>query len=310
MTEAKQMSHPKRRLERFVQFPLIRILIALASLGVAYLVGGLGLGLLLLHALKAVSMDRSVLGLALYDAMVLVFLHLAYVSYVRLVEKRQVAELATNRCVVDTSKGVLLGVAIGGLVFGFLWILGCLEIVDVGNWRALLPFLLTATMAGYWEELVFRGILFRIVEESFGTWLTLALSAVIFGLVHLKNPNANITGALAVALTGGVVLGAAYVLTRSLWVPIGMHVTWNFIQGGVFGAPVSGKIGAGGFFQTRLSGSPLISGGGFGPEASLIAIFAGVVLGGWMCMRARDQGRAIVPIWRGGKTTEDTLPIS
>jgi len=307
MSVAEQVSHSRRRLQRLVQFPPMRILIALAFIGAAYLAGGFGLGLLLLRALQAVSTDQSVFGRALYIAMVLLLVHVAYVSYVHLIEKRQVAELAANRCMVDIGKGVLLGVVVGILVFGVLWILHCLEIVQIGTWHVLLPALLTAVTAGYWEELVFRGIFFRIVEESLGTWLTLALSAAVFGLLHLKNPNASITGALAIALTGGIVLGAAYVLTRSLWTPIGAHVTWNFIQGGVLGAPVSGKVVAGGFLQTRLSGNPLLSGGKFGPEASVLAVVVGVVLGGWLCTKARNRGRVIVPVWRRGETTAVSL---
>jgi uncharacterized protein len=310
MSVAEQGSHSQSRLRRLAQFPLFRILIALAFIGAAYLVGGLGLGWLLLRALKAVSMDQSVFGSTLYTAMVLLLVHMAYVNYVHLIEKRQVAELAPNRCVTDTAKGVLLGVVIGGLVFGFLWILRCLEIVGTGTWRVLLPALLAAVTAGYWEELVFRGIVFRIVEESLGTWLTLALSAVIFGLLHLKNPNASITGALAIAFTGGIVLGAAYVLARSLWVPIGAHVAWNFIQGGVFGAPVSGKVVTGGLLLTHLSGNPLLSGGSFGPEASVIAVVVGVVLGAWLCMNARNQGRVMVPIWRRVETVKVSLPVA
>jgi hypothetical protein len=116
-----------------------------------------------------------------------------------------------------------------------------------------------------------RGIVFRISEELVGTWGSLAISAGLFGVLHLANPHATLTAAVAIALEAGVLLAAAYLVTRRLWFAIGLHAGWNFTQGGIFGVAVSG-FEAKGLLKGSLSGPPWLSGGEFGAEASLIAV--------------------------------------
>jgi hypothetical protein len=145
--------------------------------------------------------------------------------------------------------------------------------------------------------LAFRGALFRIVEEGFGTTSALITSAVVFGLLHALNPGATVISTTAIALEAGVLLGAAYALTRNLWFPIGLHFGWNFTEGGIFGVSVSGGPTGKGILSVALAGRPLLTGGNFGPEASVIAIAvclaAGIALllltvrrGGWMSLQS------------------------
>jgi membrane protease YdiL (CAAX protease family) len=149
-----------------------------------------------------------------------------------------------------------------------------------------------ALMPGFREELVFRGILFRLLEEFGGSWLALALTSILFGLAHLRNPNATLLSASAIALEAGVLLGAAYMLTRSLWMPIGMHAAWNFTEGEVFDVPVSG-IGQHGLVIAKLSGPDWITGGAFGLEASLIAMTIATCFGMWLLIRAVRGGKLV-----------------
>ncbi|MDJ1130752.1 CPBP family intramembrane glutamic endopeptidase [Streptomyces iconiensis] len=123
------------------------------------------------------------------------------------------------------------------------------------------------------EEALFRGVVFRILEERTGTVVSLTVSSVLFGATHLVNTNATLWGTLAIAMTGGLMLSAAYVVTRSLWLPIGLHFAWNFTHAGIFGAVLSGSGTAPhGLLDTTLSGPSLLTGGSFGPEASLVAL--------------------------------------
>ena len=88
--------------------------------------------------------------------------------------------------------------------------------------------------------MLFRGILFRFLEQFGGSWFALALTSALFGLGHILNPNASAFSSFAIAVEAGVLLGGAYMLTRSLWAPIGLHAAWNFTQGYIYDVPVSG----------------------------------------------------------------------
>jgi len=141
-----------------------------------------------------------------------------------------------------------------------------------------------------------RGILFRIMEEALGTWLALILSALLFGLMHIANPNATLWGALAIAIEAGIMLAAAFVFTRRLWLAIGIHFAWNFVQGGIFGVAVSGN-GVQGLLQSTLSGPPLLSGGAFGAEASIFAVIVCLAAGVYLTRAAWKKGNLIQPFW-------------
>jgi hypothetical protein len=144
------------------------------------------------------------------------------------------------------------------------------------------------------EELLFRGVLFRIVEERTGTWIALLLTGVVFGLMHLLNPDASLWGAIAIAIEAGFMLAACYAATRNLWVPIGLHFGWNFAAGGIFSVVVSGNGESKGLLDATVSGPTLLTGGDFGPEGSLYTVAAGVLLT-LVFMRLAHRRGHIVP---------------
>lgn len=211
--------------------------------------------------------DWASLGAALLLAAALMGL---YVGLVRSLERRATHELAPRP--FQGLGGLVLGLALFSSVFGLLHLIG------VAQWQGLsprfdaIPMLSAAILAAVGEELAFRGGLFRILEEGFGTGTALAISAAIFGLLHALNPGATALSTVAIALEAGVLLGAAYALTRNLWFPMGLHLGWNFTEGGIFGVSVSGGSAMKGFFSVSLAGRPILTGGKFGPEASVIAV--------------------------------------
>jgi len=151
-------------------------------------------------------------------------------------------------------------------------------------------------MPAFLEEILFRGILFRWLEEFAGSFVALVLTAAMFGASHLMNPNATPVAAFGIAIEAGVLLGGAYMLTRSLWLPIGLHAAWNFTQGEIFDVPVSG-LDEHGLVQAKLSGPALLSGGGFGLEASLFAMVIATTAGIWLVCLAIKRGELVKPWW-------------
>lgn len=126
--------------------------------------------------------------------------------------------------------------------------------------------------ATFKEEFIMRGLLLSGLLLALGgrAWLAIGISALAFGLIHLSNPGATALSVLGNSL-GGVVYGMAFVLARSLWLPIGLHFAWNFTQGPLLGFPVSG-MDAGGLQRIVDGGPAWLTGGTYGPEAGAVGI--------------------------------------
>lgn len=223
----------------------------------------------------------------------------------RLIERRNLAEigLGLRRFAMDWLKGAGVGAAYLCASVGILALLGGYRITGVAfAGQALASGLLLHVLVGVFEETLFRGILFRFLEEGFGSWIALTLTALFFGFSHLSNPNATVWSAIAIALEAGVSFGAVYMATRSLWVAMGFHTAWNFLQGNIFGVAVSGSgAPTDSLFQALIQGNPWLTGGAFGIEASVIAVVLGLGLGIYFIVYAVQQKRIMRGLlWRGG----------
>lgn len=202
----------------------------------------------------------------------------AYAVACRVLERRSPVELPARAAWPTLRTGVVAGSALFTMTILVIALLGGYRIVGWGSVGGLLATTGVMAVVAVTEEILFRGVLFRIVEELTGTWGALAISAGLFGLLHLVNPGATVWGAVAIAIEAGAMLGAAYAATRTLWLPIGLHLGWNVAEAGIFGTTVSGsEPGLSGLLEGALSGPAALTGGTFGPEASLVAIIACMV---------------------------------
>jgi uncharacterized protein len=215
----------------------------------------------------------------------------AYCLMVRWLERRRVVELDARAMSMQLAVGLLMGMALMAAVYGLLWIAGHASFQAGSGLSGLGVGLSAAFSAAVFEELLFRAVLFRIVEQSFGTTIALLASAALFGAVHGANPGATISSDAAIAVEAGLLLAVAYMLTRNLGLVIGMHTGWNFAEGNLFGAVVSGHSVSHSVMQATLTGSVRLTGGNFGPEASVVAIAV-------CCLAALVMGRRVVV--RGG----------
>lgn len=217
----------------------------------------------------------------------------AYGWVVRGTEHRTPFEVALKDAPAALGRGLLIGVAMFAAVIVTIYFLGGYEIRGWGSVAGAIAIFGFAAAAAVTEEVLFRGILFRIAEERLGTWISLVLTGLLFGLVHVFNPNATLWSALAIAVEAGFMLAAAYAATRNLWVPIGVHLGWNFAQGGLFSTSVSGTDAPQGLLDAVTSGPALVSGGEFGPEASGCSLLAGVVLTAVFLWLAKRRGNVV-----------------
>jgi membrane protease YdiL (CAAX protease family) len=152
-----------------------------------------------------------------------------------------------------------------------------------------------ALQAAVTEELWMRALLLRLLWRAFGPVPAFAVAALVFGALHLANPGATVLAGATVVMAG-LMFGALYALTGRLWVPIGLHLAWNFAQGYLFGAAVSGNNLGGSIAVStaRPGAADWLTGGTFGPEASALALIlvSGVTVGALALARKTGHSQA------------------
>lgn len=126
------------------------------------------------------------------------------------------------------------------------------------------------------------------------------MSAAVFGSLHLFNPHYSRLGVAGIALAGGVLLSAAYLVTRSLWLPLGLHFGWNLFAGDILAAAEPGTVPGHGIF--RFATDPAwLSGGSFWPDAGVLPVSLCLASAAVLLVIARRRGNIVPPAWRRGR---------
>jgi hypothetical protein len=297
------MNVVKRIFLKVLYFPLTRIIISIvAILCVVALESNLtqSIG-------NTYGLARQIWYRVLSGAVVIVSVCLVYAGYVRVFERRKTVELSRERAIREFAAGSAIGFALFSATIGCLWLGGFYRVQEIGYLPSAATLIGVGLVPAFIEEIVIRAIIFRITEDSLGTWMAMVISALLFGLSHMLNPGATWVAALFIAIEAGVLLAAAYITTRRLWLPIGLHFAWNFTQGGIFGVAVSG-LAVRGLLKATLSGRPeLLSGGAFGAEASIFAMLICTSTAVVLIVLAVRNGQIVRPFWRRARTEKDTL---
>jgi membrane protease YdiL (CAAX protease family) len=210
-----------------------------------------------------------------------------YWLVMRHVARRAAPEIAPARAWSHAAIGIVLGVVFIGV--SVLMVISEFSFTpSTGN-----PVPIVASMAAIslgaavTEELIFRGLLLQALEKLCGSWGALAITAVLFGALHLANPGATVWSSFAIAVEAGVLLGAAFLWRRNLWLVVGLHFAWNTTVG-LLGIPVSGHTSTG-LLVAQPTGPDLLTGGGFGIEASIVPVIVSLLLAAPMLVGARRR---------------------
>ena len=215
-----------------------------------------------------------------------VLLLLMYGWLVRICERRTIEELSMQKCLKHTWIGILWGMLFMAAIIGIFALCGWYKVVGCTfKISVIYRLLMTYFVVAVGEEIVFRGIMFRLLDSQFNICAALLISAFVFGAAHIINPNATLISTIGISLAAGVLFGLSFKYYRTLWAPIGIHWSWNFVQGTVAGCPVSGGTPDYSILQSVTTGPELLTGGLFGPEASIITMIAGVAACIWFAVK-------------------------
>ena len=245
------------------------------------------------------TMDMRSPAMLATSAMQLVGAIIAYIIIVRVMEQRRTpVELRWRRLVPDLLRGMAFGfMAISASVM-VIAVFGGYRIVGIDRgydpWADLF---LMGVVAGISEEIMMRGVLFRLVEEWLGTWGALGISAFVFGIMHWGNADGTLWGGIAIAIEAGLLFAAVYVVTRSLWWCMGLHFMWNVAEGPIFGSIVSGSGDQRSWLVSQWAGPEWLTGGRFGLEASVVPVILLGVVSVLLMLYARRRGMIVAPIW-------------
>jgi len=241
--------------------------------------------------------DRPLQNLSIQIVLGLLAMAL-YLAYGRFIERRDVTELSTPGLAREWAIGAACGAGLYTASAVTLMLLGIYKVEGFNPLMFLLPALAMAIKSGLFEELIFRGVLFRSVEAIFGSWAGILVSSLAFGLIHLMNPGATIGAALYISVEAGLLLAAAYLVTRRLWICMGFHMAWNYFQAAVFSGAVSGNAAEPGLLKATIEGPEWLTGGSFGMEHSIVALVYCTTIGVILLIIANRRGHLLPPMWK------------
>ncbi len=221
----------------------------------------------------------------------------SYILFFKKYDKRTITEFSTTGLAKNLIIGTLIGFVLQSLTILVIYLNGSYSVANINPISfILIPFVIMFTVAII-EEILVRGIIFRIVEEKLGTYISLTISSVLFGVFHLANPHGTLISAICITMAG-FMLGAAFIYSRNLWFPIALHFAWNFTQSGIYGAITSGNEKTNSLLNAKIQGPEFITGGEFGPEGSIQAILFCAVGAIVLLVLSHKENKIIKPYWK------------
>jgi hypothetical protein len=209
----------------------------------------------------------------------------SYLLYSRLVDGRWPDDLRRGTAGRDLVGGTGLGAGLFSLALAAVWLAGGYRVTTVNPLVVVLPAVTGVVFFVGLEEVLNRGILLPELEARLGTWVAVVASSFVFAGYHAVLTADPTPVALGVIFAASVLLAGAYLLTRSLWLPVAIHAGWNFTQGAVFGIQVSGNdAGPVAYLAGETAGPTWLTGGAYGLEGSLVTLSVVTVA-------------AAVPVW-------------
>jgi membrane protease YdiL (CAAX protease family) len=281
------------KLKKAADFFITKIVIGLAVVvGLIVLIES-GRQLLTGEAAQNIELQNIVVGII----EILVALA-SYILLYRFYEKRQIKELRISTFWKNTLLGILTGLILQSLVVLIMNLGGAYSITYINPISFLIPGFTAALVAGFVGEIILRGIIFRLTEEKLGTVIAVIISMLIFAVAHFGVKGATPMSVVSTSIQAGILYSSVYVFSRSLWLPIFLHFSWDLAQPGIFGAINPGLHIEKSLFTSRVTGAQLLTGGQFGPGNSIQSTILCLITGLIFLWMAKRKSNFIKPYWK------------
>jgi len=227
-----------------------------------------------------------------------------YIVLVGAWDKRRVHELNREKFLRYAVVGSLTGMVLQALFILVIYLAGTFLVTNINPFSTLISPFAFALTAGFVAELIIIGIVFRLLEEQTGTAIALLILVVAFAILHVNMKGATVVSIGATAIQAGLMLPAAYVYSRSLWLPVFLHFGWDFAEPGIFGGINPSTSLTNGLLTSKIAGNSLLTGGITGPQNSLTSLSACLLLGIILLAFAKRKNKLVKPNWRIHRPTK------
>jgi len=221
-----------------------------------------------------------------------------YIILFKAYDKRQIGELSATKFISNAIPGFMTGILLQAIFIFIIYVAGGYSVDRVNHASTLIVPFAFALTAGFVAEIIMIGIVFRLLEKQTGTIVALIIFVILFAVLHVNVKGATVISVGATAMQAGLMLPAAYVVSRNLWLPIFIHFGWDFAEPGLFGGINPSSSLTHGLITSNIAGNSLLTGGQTGPQDSLSSLFLCALLGSLFLLYAKRKNRLIKPQWR------------
>jgi membrane protease YdiL (CAAX protease family) len=280
---------------RILHFPVIQIIIAIIFVNIPTFI----LRSITQYLLTSLSLTSDTVNTVIIFFVRILTVYFAYYLFVKIFEKREAREISIS---ISSMKsffyGFLFGLLSIFLIMGLIWITGNFSIMGVNSSATLFESFLYHSFFAFLQDIVYFAIIFRILERWIGSWGSIAIAALIFGFKHLLFPGYTLWSVIAQSFEAGILFSALYIFSRNIWLILGFHTIWNFIEYGFILDSSDGSMIP--LFISEFSGSNLITGMPVGPEASLYTFAIFTSIGIYLLAILYKRGDIMLPSWKRG----------
>ena len=245
--------------------------------------------------------DKKALTVAIAEAFIAAT---GYIFLFRIYDKRPIHELSASTFFNNATVGFLTGVALQSLFILVIYLTGTFLIVNINPVSTLISPFAFALTAGFVAEIIMIGIVFRLLEQQTGTVIALFIFIILFAILHINVKGATLISISATAMQAGLLLPAAYVYSRTLWLPIFLHFGWDFAEPGIFGGINPSASLTQGLLTSKIAGNSLFTGGETGPQDSLSSLLLCLLSGLIFLSLAKQKNNLIKPQWKTTATNK------